>query len=179
LDDSQKQAVQRERHIMRRILFAASALLILAITAAFAQEQSVVEPQSAAPPVVDPAQPVPAPQPMPAPATTEEPMPGPVTNEAAVHPTPPIRYHAGPRARRMLARHQQIELVMVVKNPADCCLYEIPLCVPACCEGEPAVREGRGLFGRGIVEYCWPCGFTAKVKFRPVLCDVKVDYSVN
>ena len=67
----------------------------------------------------------------------------------------------------MLACHEQVELVMVAKNPIDCCLYEIPLCVPACCEGQPAVREGRGLFGRGIVEYCWPCGFTAKVKFRP------------
>jgi hypothetical protein len=39
------------------------------------------------------------------------------------------------------------------------------------------MSEGRGLLGRGIVEYCWPCGFKAKVKFRPVLCDVKVDYT--
>jgi hypothetical protein len=66
--------------------------------------------------------------------------------------------------------------VMVAKNPADCCLYEIPLCVPACCVGEPTVTEGRGLFGRGVVEYCWPCGFTATLKFRPVRCDVKIHY---
>jgi hypothetical protein len=65
---------------------------------------------------------------------------------------------------------------MVTKNPADCCLYEIPLCVPACCEGEPTVTSGCGLLGRGVVEYCWPCGFSATVKFRHVLGDVKVDY---
>jgi hypothetical protein len=165
---------------MGRILVAASISLTLAIAAAFAQEQSViVEPQPAAPPMVEPALPVPAPQPLPAPSVTTEPMPGPVTTGTAVHPTPRISYHAGPRARRMLACHEQVELVMVAKNPIDCCLYVIPLCVPACCEGQPTMREGRGLFGRGIVEYCWSCGFTAEVKFRPVLCDVKVDYSVN
>ena len=87
--------------------------------------------------------------------------------------------HRSPALAACSSATQQVELVMVTKNPVDCCLYEIPLCVPACCEGQPAVREGRGIFGRGVVEYCWPCGFTAKVKFRPVLCDVKVDYGVN
>lgn len=110
---------------------------------------------------------------------SQEAIPGPGAANAEVHPAPPISTHAGPRARRMLACHGQVNLVMVTKNPADCCLYEIPLCVPACCEGQPAVREGRGIFGRGIVEYCWPCGFTAKVKFRPVHCDVKIEYTCN
>ena len=103
----------------------------------------------------------------------------PAVTPAAVHPTPPIAYHAGPRARRMLNCNPQVKLTMVAKNPIDCCLYEIPLCVPACCEGQPAMSEGRGLFGRGIVEYCWACGFNATVKFRPVLCDVKVDYTID
>jgi hypothetical protein len=30
-------------------------------------------------------------------------------------------------------------------------------------------RLGRGIFGRGVTEYCWPCGFRAIVKFRQVL----------
>jgi hypothetical protein len=70
----------------------------------------------------------------------------------------------------------EVQLVMMVKNPADGCIYEIPLCVPACCTGEPVMSEWCGLFGRGVVEYCWECGFTAKVKFRHILGDVKVEY---
>jgi hypothetical protein len=151
--------------------------MLIFISTASAQDQSVVVP----PQLAAPAEAQPAP-PMPAPTVTNgaEPMPGPVaTTAAAVHPTPPISYHAGLRARRMLNCNPEVKLVMVAKNPIDCCLYEIPLCVPACCEGQPAMSEGRGIFGRGIVEYCWPCGFKATVKFRPVLCDVKVDYTVN
>jgi hypothetical protein len=109
----------------------------------------------------------------------EEPMPAPetsVTMEAAVRPAPRIVTHASRSARRMFGRSGQVDLVMVAQNPADGCLYEIPLCVPACCTGEPTVVEGRGIFGRGVVEYCWPCGFTATVKFRHILGDVKIDY---
>ncbi len=158
-------------HAVRFTALTVSGMLIVAVATAFAQEQSVVVEPQAAPPLVQPATPDPAP------AAADESMPGPVATETVVHPTPPIVYHTGLRARRMLRCQDQVQLVMVAKNPADCCLYEIPLCVPACCEGQPVVREGRGIFGRGVVEYCWPCGFTAKVKFRPVLCDVKVDYS--
>jgi hypothetical protein len=155
----------------RLAAIAAGCSLILAVNTAFAQEQSVVVEPQAAPPLVQPAMPDPGP------AATDESIPTPTAAEAVVRSTPPIVYHTGLRARRMLRCQEQVQLVMVAKNPADCCLYEIPLCVPACCEGQPVVREGRGIFGRGVVEYCWPCGFTAKVKFRPVLCDVKVDYS--
>jgi hypothetical protein len=158
---------------MRNTALAISGLLIFAVGTVFAQEQSVVVEPQAAPTLEQPA------TPLPAPAVEPEPMPGPVVTEAVVHPTPPIVYHAGPRARRMVRCNDQVQLVMVAKNPIDCCLYEIPLCVPACCEGQPAMREGRGIFGRGVVQYCWPCGYVAKVIFRPVRCDVKVSYSVN
>jgi hypothetical protein len=70
----------------------------------------------------------------------------------------------------------EVHLMMMVKNPADGCVYEIPLCIPACCTGEPTMEEWCGLFGRGVVEYCWECGFTAKVIFRHVIGDVKVEY---
>lgn len=153
---------------------------LLAVATVVAQEESVlVEPQPA-PPVLQPAQPgqdsTAAPAQAPAPKVFDESMPAPTTVETIVHPAPPIKYHAGRRARRMLRCQEQVELVMVTKNPADCCLYEIPLCLPACCEGQPLMRERRGLFGRGVVEYCWSCGFTATVKFR-LRGDVKVDYS--
>lgn len=112
-----------------------------------------------------------------------EPMPAPAgpqsstkpTSEPNVHPAPPIKYDTHHDVRRMY-RSGQVELVMVTQDPADGCCYEIPLCIPACCTGDPTIKSGHGLLGRGVVEYCWSCGFRAKVKFRHVLGDVKVDY---
>jgi hypothetical protein len=103
-------------------------------------------------------------------------MPAPETTEAIVRATPHITTDTDQGARRMYRESGEVVLVMVVKNPADGCLYEIPLCVPACCTGEPTMNEWRGLFGRGVVEYCWDCGFRATVKFRHILGDVKVEY---
>jgi hypothetical protein len=109
---------------------------------------------------------------------TPEPMPAPVVSEVEVKPTPPIVYDTDRDARRMYRSSGEVEVVMVTQNPADGCFYEIPLCIPGCCVGEPTVSSGRGIFGRGVVEYCWPsCGFRAIVKFRQIVhCDVKVDY---
>ena len=73
-------------------------------------------------------------------------------------------------------RSGQIELLMVTQDPSDGCCYEIPLSYSACCTGEPRVAGGKGLLGCGVVEYCWPCGFRAIVKFRHLLGDVRVDY---
>jgi hypothetical protein len=116
-------------------------------------------------------------------ATQSEPMPapegapidGPPVRGPNIHPTPPIVYDTDHDARKMY-RSGQVQLVMVTQDPADGCCYEIPLCIPACCTGEPKVSAGRGLLGRGVVEYCWQCGFRAKVKFRHVRGDVRVDY---
>jgi hypothetical protein len=163
-------------HYWKLAALAAGCTLMFA-AAAYAQEQSVVVEPQPVPPAEQPTLAPPAEPTLPPPAAKEEIMPAPAATQAVVQPTPPIVYHTGLRARRMFRCQDQVKLVMVTKNPADCCLYEIPLCVPACCEGQPSVREGRGIFGRGVVEYCWPCGFSAKVKFRRVLCDVKVDYS--
>jgi hypothetical protein len=106
----------------------------------------------------------------------DESIPAPFTSESVAQLAPPIRYHTSRSARRMLRREAAFELLMVARNPADGCLYEIPLCLPECCVGEPTVQERRGLGGRGVVEYCWECGFTATLKFRHRLGDVKVEY---
>ncbi len=76
----------------------------------------------------------------------------------------------------MYACSGSMEVVMIVCNPANGCQYELPLCVPGCCSGAPSISSRCGILGRGIVEYCWPCGFSAKVKFREILGDVRVDY---
>ncbi len=62
-----------------------------------------------------------------------------------------------------------VQQVLCVDNPADCCchLYSIPVCVPACCVGEPVCCGSRiGLLGRGYVTYRWPSGFEANIAFR-------------
>jgi hypothetical protein len=102
----------------------------------------------------------------------------PLPTDIKVKPTPPIDYDTHHDARRML-RTGQVSILMLTKDPADGCYYQIPLTVPTCCVGEPRVSGGRGLLGRGIVAYEWPCGFKAKIKFRHILGDVKVDYEAD
>jgi hypothetical protein len=101
------------------------------------------------------------------------------TSAAECCPKPCVEYRTHLSARRMLRCTSQVQVTMAVDNPADCknCAVEIPMCIPCCCTGEPTVTSECGLLGRGIVEYCWPCGFRAKVVFRPALCDVVVHYS--
>jgi hypothetical protein len=115
-------------------------------------------------------------------AVVEESMPAPEpgaileSSEFEVRPAPPIKYDTDGDARRMYRKSGEVNVVMIAQNPADGCYYEIPMCIPACCVGEPKVSGGRGLLGRGVVEFCWECGFRAEVKFRRILGDVKVEY---
>lgn len=115
-------------------------------------------------------------------AIVEEPMPAPEPGvivespELEVRPAPPIEYDTDGDARDMYRESGEVKILMVTQNPADGCYYEIPLCIPGCCVGEPRMSGGRGLLGRGVVEYCWECGFRAEVKFRHILGDVKVEY---
>ena len=127
-----------------------------------------------------------------APATSQTPTPAepeqapvevaPVEAEAVVaEPAPAV---AGPvccpinvvdvrtklSARRMFRCHGPgVPTAVCVDNPADCVctLFEVPLCVPCCCVGEPRVCNSRtGLLGRGHVDLVWDCGFVATVTFR-------------
>jgi hypothetical protein len=118
--------------------------------------------------------PLPAP-PEASPVVPGEAMPAPAIEGIRVQPTPPIEYDTDHDARKMY-RTGKIDLIMLTKDPATDCAYEIPMCIPACCVGDPKVSGGRGILGRGVVEYCWPCGFRAIVKFRHILGDVKVEF---
>ena len=153
------------------------------------QQKQQAAPSSPAPkrPFMQPAQPrepargrlTTGAEPIPAPADAPASTPAaPLVAQPKVHPAPPINYETHHKARRMY-RSGQIQIVMVAQDPADGCCYEIPLCIPACCTDAPTVSSGRGILGRGVVEYCWSCGFQAKVKFRHLLGDVKVDYEVD
>lgn len=50
-----------------------------------------------------------------------------------------------------------------VYNPYTCCSVEVPVCLPACCTGNPSVAGHRGLLGRGITTFNWCCGYKVKV----------------
>lgn len=167
-------------HVLRATV--SLTLLIAAITAVlfcmptWAQEDASV--------VVDPAvQPelVPAPTTefVPAGPASVVPVPAeelsPPQDGVAVHPVAKIDYDVTRRARRMFAGAKFVELMMITQNPADGCLYEIPLCIPECCVGEPQVTSYCGLFGRGVVKYCYACGLEVEVKFR-LRGDVEVEY---
>jgi hypothetical protein len=57
-------------------------------------------------------------------------------------------------------------IVLKVKDPCTCCEVEVPVCLPACCEGEPTVCTGKGFLCRDVVEYEWCCGFYVRVAFK-------------
>ena len=90
-------------------------------------------------------------------------------------PVAHIDYDVTRRARKLFGGSPFVDLTMVTQNPADGCFYEIPLCLPACCTGEPKMTSYCGLFGRGVVVYCYECGLEIEVKFR-LRGDVEVEY---
>jgi hypothetical protein len=150
------------------------------------QESSVLVPPAAEQPELVPAMPT-TPQPttpQSLPATWPQqdaqeemaPPEGAVPESAVtVHPVARIDYDVTHRARRLFGGSPFVQLSMVTQNPADGCLYEIPMCLPACCTGEPKVTSYCGLFGRGVVKYCYECGLEVEVKFR-LRGDVEVEY---
>ena len=57
------------------------------------------------------------------------------------------------------------KVVLVVSHPCTCCRYEIPVCIPACCEGPPSVcfEDTRIGYGRNVFE--WSNGYRVVVRF--------------
>ena len=135
-------------------------------------ESSVLVEQPAEQPEFVPAVPT-TPQAMPAPGPEEELAPP--ADGVKVYPVAEIDYDVTRRARRLFGGAPFVELTMVTQNPADGCFYEIPLCLPACCTGEPTMTSYCGLMGRGVVVYCYECGLEIEVKFR-LRGDVEVEY---
>ena len=81
-------------------------------------------------------------------------------------PKPCIKYrHRGPKLCCGPCKPGKT-IVLVVKDPCTCCEVEVPVCLPACCEGEPTVCTGKGFLCRDIVEYQWCCGFYVRVAFK-------------
>jgi hypothetical protein len=85
---------------------------------------------------------------------------------AACCPAPCITYrHCGPKLCCGPCQPPK-PIVLTVKDPCTCCEVKVPVCLPACCEGEPTVCAGKGFLCRDIVEYEWCCGFYVRVAFK-------------
>lgn len=80
-------------------------------------------------------------------------------------PKPCITYrHRGPKL--CCTCEPPVKTVLKVKDPCTCCEVEIPVCLPACCKGEPTVCCTTGAFCRDVVIYEWCCGFSVRVTFK-------------
>jgi hypothetical protein len=58
-----------------------------------------------------------------------------------------------------------VKTVLKVVNPVTCCPVDVPVCLPACCDGCPAVDSRCGLLCGGVVVYDWCCGYRVVVRF--------------
>ena len=66
-------------------------------------------------------------------------------------PEPCIKYHhKGPKL--CCGCEPGKEIVLKVKNPCTGCETDVPVCLPACCKGEPTVCNGTGFLGRDTIE---------------------------
>jgi hypothetical protein len=82
-------------------------------------------------------------------------------------PAPCITYHHRRHRKACYDPCQGMaSMVLAVKDPCCCCNVDVPVCVPACCTDVPCVNSRCGLFGRGIVEYSWDCGFRVQIVFN-------------
>jgi len=56
-------------------------------------------------------------------------------------------------------------VILTVEDPCTCCVYEIPVCLPDCCDGEPREFGRLNALGRGAIVYHWCCGYKVKLIF--------------
>lgn len=58
-----------------------------------------------------------------------------------------------------------IQTALQVTDPCTCCTIEVPVCLPGCCTGSPAVCSRCPiLFNREVIKFEYCCGVTVVVK---------------
>lgn len=142
-------------------LIATFALFAVA-AAAIAQEPTPAEPETIPAIEQEPA----------APAVEHEPAA--VVAEAPVYaaaevccPIEVARHRVTRSAKELYACQDVVPVTLCVENPADCCHYNVTLCVPCCCLDEARLCGADcGFLGRGLVTYQWSCGLCAEIVFR-------------
>ncbi len=79
---------------------------------------------------------------------------------------PCITYREAGCCKKCCTSGPDIQMILRVQDPKSCCTVDVPVCVPACCQGTPCVSSRCALFCRGAVWYDWACGFSVKVVFK-------------
>ena len=57
------------------------------------------------------------------------------------------------------------EVILQVCHPCTGCKYDVPVCIPCCCQGPPTACFHKTLFGNGKMVFEWACGHTVVVRF--------------
>ena len=58
------------------------------------------------------------------------------------------------------------ETVLTPTSPETCCTVNVPVCLPACCQGCPCESSRCTVFGCGQVRYDYACGYSVVVRFQ-------------
>jgi hypothetical protein len=58
------------------------------------------------------------------------------------------------------------ETVLTPTSPETCCTVNVPVCLPACCQGCPCESSRCTVFGCGQVRYDYACGCSVVVRFQ-------------
>ncbi len=72
-----------------------------------------------------------------------------------------VQHH--PRRKTCCDCGPSFQTVISVVDPKTCCPIDVPVCLPACCQGYPQSDGRAGIFGRGITNFCWGCGYRVRV----------------
>lgn len=111
-------------------------------------------------------------------AAKPAPAPAPKANcapQKACCPAPCISY-VDRSCRPCCDNRPPVKTVLKVVNPCTCCTVDVPVCLPACCEGTPSVCARCGIIlCRSVVTYDWCCGYRVVVRFN-ACGDVTVVY---
>jgi len=58
------------------------------------------------------------------------------------------------------------ETVLTACSPETGCAVDVPVCLPACCEGCPCQTSRCTVFGKGAVRFDYACGCSVHVRFQ-------------
>ena len=61
---------------------------------------------------------------------------------------------------------EPIKTTLTVCHPCTGCKIEVPVCLPGCCTGDPAVCDRGTLIGAGLTRFDWCCGFSVVVRYQ-------------
>lgn len=80
------------------------------------------------------------------------------------HARRPIRYvqHC-PLKRTCCGCGTSHKTTLAVYDPCTRCMIDVPVCLPGCCTGPPLAGGRSGLFGQGITNFAWCCGYKVRV----------------